>query len=154
MRLPHITPFAKAPLIFFTACASDRRPVLANQAAFATIGGVWRKSGQLDGWYVGRFVFMPDHVHFFAKPVAEAKPMGTWNKMWKSVTARVLARKLNLSPPLWQGDTLIIFCAVLNYMKKSGNTSGKIQSGPGCATRPTNGRGRGKSRNFPFEYGG
>lgn len=49
---------------------------------------------------------MPDHVHFFAVPGPDAKPRCVWHKMWKSVTARRLARVLTFELPLWQADTL------------------------------------------------
>lgn len=105
MRLPHIIPFNKSPLYFLTACTERRQPLLANEAALSVLREVWQKSAQIDGWYVGRFILMPDHVHFFAMPSAEAKPFGVWNKMWKSVTARQLVKLLNQSPPVWQKDT-------------------------------------------------
>jgi len=105
MRLPHIAPFSKSPLYFFTACTYERRAVLANRLAFTALNEVWQKSGHLDGWYVGRFLLMSDHVHFFAMPAAEAKPRGAWNKMWKSVTSRRMAKEFAVHPPFWQDDT-------------------------------------------------
>ena len=48
---------------------------------------------------------MPDHVHFFAQPLIDAKSRNVWTKMWKSVTARSMAKELNLQPPVWQQDT-------------------------------------------------
>lgn len=105
MRLPHVIPFSKAPIYYFTACSAGRRPVLACEVVYQTLEAVWTKSAALDGWYVGRFVVMPDHLHFFAQPGRDAKPRGVWLKMWKSVTARTLTKTLNLKPPFWQGDT-------------------------------------------------
>ena len=105
MRLPHILPFSKVPLYFFTACTMARRPLLACCTAHDALLQIWQKSAQLDGWYVGRYVLMPDHVHFFASPSHGSKPRGLWNKTWKSVTARRLARELHVMPPIWQGDT-------------------------------------------------
>ena len=105
MRLPHITPLNKAPIYFFTACAAGRRPLLATVAAMTVLSEVWCKSADLDGWFVGRFVLMPDHVHFFARATPEAKTREVWTKMWKSVSARLLLKELNLNPPFWQSDT-------------------------------------------------
>ena len=119
MRLPHVIPFNNAPLYYLTACAEGRRPILANGATLSALSEVWLRSGELDGWYVGRFMLMPDHVHFFAMPVIQAKPPGTWNKMWKSVTARRLAKSLNLRPPIWQKDTFDhILRGVESYQQK------------------------------------
>src|SRR5689334_23589106 len=102
MRLPHIRPFAKSPLYFFTACAAGRRHILATQSAFDVLTDVWRRSGDLDGWFVGRFVLMPDHVHFFAMAAPTAKPREVWLKMWKSVSSRRLAKALNSEASIWQ----------------------------------------------------
>lgn len=105
MRLPHVIPFNQSPRYFFTACTMSRRKLLACELAFRALRDVWARSAELDGWYVGRFVVMPDHVHFFAMSAREAKPRGDFHKTWKAVTARRLARKLYLSPPIWQEDT-------------------------------------------------
>lgn len=71
MHLPHIQPFEKSPLYFFTASVEGRRPVLACQSAFEELTGIWTRSAALDGWYVGRYMLMPDHVHFFAMPASD-----------------------------------------------------------------------------------
>lgn len=105
MHLPHIVPFDKSPVYFFTACIEGRHPVLACQPAFDELSGIWTRSTVHDGWLVGRFVIMPDHVHFFATPAREAKPRSEWHKMWKSVSSRRLMREFKLKPPVWQADT-------------------------------------------------
>jgi putative transposase len=105
MRLPHVIPFARTPRYFFTACTEGRRKLIASQSALLVLGDIWRRSAELDGWWVGRFVLMPDHVHFFATSAPRAKPMGEWHKMWKGVSARYLIRELGVSAPFWQQDT-------------------------------------------------
>jgi REP element-mobilizing transposase RayT len=105
MRLPHVIPFRKSPVYFFTACVHSRHRVLANRNAFDVLSEIWERSGSVDGWYVGNFFLMPDHVHFFATPIVTAKTREAWTKMWKSVSARRLLKELNCSPPFWQGDT-------------------------------------------------
>ncbi len=119
MRLPHIAPYSHSPLYFFTACTCQRHPLLDNPTALGIISEVWQKSAALDGWCVGRFVLMPDHVHFFAMPALGAKRRAAWHKMWKSVTARRLAEKMNLQPPIWQSDTFDhILRGAESYAKK------------------------------------
>ncbi|HEX7632211.1 MAG TPA: transposase, partial [Lacunisphaera sp.] len=104
MHLPHLLPFSKRPLFFITTCTARRRPLLANASARQIIEAVWTKSALLDGWYPGRYVLMPDHVHFFARPAIEAKPLADWMKTWKSVASRQLAREALIDPPIWQPD--------------------------------------------------
>ena len=105
MHLPHITPFTKSPIYFFTVCTAGRRSVLAGPIAFRMLHAVWQRSAAINNWYVGRYVLMPDHVHFFAAPGTDANSRSLWVKMWKSVTARHLATELNLLPPIWQEDS-------------------------------------------------
>jgi putative transposase len=103
-RLPHLPPFAKNPILFITAVTEDRRPCLANQAAFETLTDIWTRSPQIDGWFVGDFVLMPDHVHLFARAARDAKPLAGWIETWKSLSSRRLKKVLLLTPPLWQRD--------------------------------------------------
>jgi REP element-mobilizing transposase RayT len=105
MHLPHVTPFAKAPIYFFTACTASRQKVLANRSAVGALVDVWRKSADHNGWFVGAYVVMPDHVHFFASPRTDADERSVWCKAWKSISSRAIMRLLGLEPPLWQPDT-------------------------------------------------
>ena len=98
-----------------------------NETAFVALSEVWRKSAEFDGWYVGRFVLMPDHVHFFAMTAGEAKALGVWNKMWKSVTARRLAKKLKIASSIWRKTRLITSRVEWNPTRQSGTTCGKPQ---------------------------
>ncbi len=105
MHLPHVMPFARAPLYFFTACTAKRRALLANKEAFECLTEIWKKSLHLDVWSVGRFVLMPDHVHLFAAPSPDAKKRADWIKLWKSVSARRLNPASAGTQPFWQADT-------------------------------------------------
>ncbi len=118
MRLPHVIPFARTPIYFFTACTSGRRPLLVDKRVLTCLSEIWSKSAQLDGWFVGRFVLMPDHLHFFASPSSEAKSRATWHKTWKSLSARRLADELAIVPPLWQPDTF-------DHILRSGESYGE-----------------------------
>ena len=105
MRLPHVTPFASAPLYYFTACTEQRRRLLACEASFQILTEIWRNAAERDGWFVGRFMLMPDHTHFFARPAPDAKPRAAWHKLWKSVSARRIVTARSVEPPVWQQDT-------------------------------------------------
>src|SRR5437899_1596112 len=95
MRLPHIIPFSRNPIYFFTACTAERHPILACADSFTCLQNIWQKSSKIDGWFVGRFVLMPDHVHLFASPSQQAKNRAEWLKSWKSISARYLTKAFN-----------------------------------------------------------
>jgi REP element-mobilizing transposase RayT len=75
-------PFARSPIYFFTACTAGRRPYLACQESFDCLQNIWTQSTEVYGWFVGRFVLMPDHWHLFASPSPEAKSRAQWLKLW------------------------------------------------------------------------
>jgi REP element-mobilizing transposase RayT len=65
---------------------------------------IWERSATHDEWWVGNYIVMPDHVHFFARPEIEACPIKKWVQMWKSVSFRKIVKALNISPPIWQAE--------------------------------------------------
>lgn len=103
-RLPHLRPFALQPIVFLTVVTHDRRPLLACDPAQTILRALWTHSPLHDGWTVGRYLLMPDHVHLFARAAVDAKPLARWVQMWKSMSSRELASQLNIDPPLWQPD--------------------------------------------------
>lgn len=57
------------------------------------------------GWTVGRYVVMPDHVHFFVVPLLEgARPLSVAVGKWKEWTAKQILRTTNVAAPLWQPE--------------------------------------------------
>jgi len=65
---------------------------------------IWERSAERDGWFVGRYVVMPDHVHLFAKHALEAKTLPDWMKTWKSISTRRFMSSGTISAPAWQPD--------------------------------------------------
>ncbi len=57
--------WVEAPIYFLTACTEKRRKVLARDSAVEILVDEWRAAHARHGWLVGRYVVMPDHVHFF-----------------------------------------------------------------------------------------
>jgi len=104
VHLPHLTAFDPQPLIFLTACVYNRRSVLANAASHTTLRAIWSRSAAIDGWYVGSYLLMPDHVHLFAQPIREAKSLADWCKAWKSISSRAIAPAQRIEPPVWQAE--------------------------------------------------
>jgi REP element-mobilizing transposase RayT len=96
--------WVRDPVYFITTCTLHRRPVLANDAAHAICTEVWENSRSLYGWHVGRYVVMPDHVHFFCAPEQDAKPLAIFIGKWKEWTAKYLHRREGVAMPLWQDE--------------------------------------------------
>jgi len=65
-RLPVLFPKTGTPLHFVTFCTWDRQPILACDAVHQAFILAARKV-QEAGNAVGRYVIMPDHVHFFLR---------------------------------------------------------------------------------------
>ena len=89
------------PVYFITACMHRRARVLDNPATQAICMEVWETGQKLHGWQVGRYVLMPDHVHFFCAPGPEATPLEVFVGKWKEWTAKFLHRRLGVAVPLW-----------------------------------------------------
>jgi putative transposase len=118
-HLPHLNPFSRHPTVFLTVVAHNRRSLLACQEACDVLVDIWSRSATTDGWFVGRFVLMPDHVHLFARPAVNAKPLADWMQTWKSLSSRRIAAALKTAPPVWQKDYFDRFLrSADNYQEK------------------------------------
>jgi putative transposase len=104
MHLPHLWPFEKAPIVFLTTCTHSRCAALASASAHEVLRDVWQHSAEFQGWFVGQYVIMPDHVHLFAWPDRRADPLAGWMRMWQSISASRINRSLGGSGTLWQAD--------------------------------------------------
>jgi REP element-mobilizing transposase RayT len=104
MPLAHLDPFARHPLVFLTVCTAQRSSVLANAIAHSILAELWRDSLERNGWCVGRFVVMPDHIHLFAMPAEKPQQLSKWIAVWKAISARQIIAKTGASAPIWQRD--------------------------------------------------
>jgi putative transposase len=68
-------------ILFVTVCTQDRQPWLAAEAYRHALVQLWREEAR--AWLVGRYVLMPDHMHFFAAAADAACPFSNWMKFWK-----------------------------------------------------------------------
>jgi REP element-mobilizing transposase RayT len=71
--------------------------------------GELRAAHDRHGWAVGRYVIMPDHVHFFCRPELDAKPLSEFMAFWKSYTSRKInalgqPRSAPAATALWQRE--------------------------------------------------
>jgi REP element-mobilizing transposase RayT len=93
-----------SPIYFITTCTLNRGPVLASPSMHSIIREVWTNAEKLYGWFVGRYVVMPDHVHFFCVSHDAAASLSMFLGKWKEWTAKYAHRRLGLSLPLWQPE--------------------------------------------------
>jgi putative transposase len=97
--------WAKQPIYFLTVCVAKRRPLLAVPAAYDILLHEWQGLHERYGWAIGRYVVMPDHVHFFAASgLDEVKPLSLAIGKWKEWTAKRILALVNCEAPLWQPE--------------------------------------------------
>lgn len=99
-RLIHV--WVKNPVYFLTTCVQGRVPLLADQTAHNILREEWREAEVRHDWRIGRYVVMPDHVHFFCVPVPMAKPLAVFIRHWKEWTAKRILKATGRPAPLWQ----------------------------------------------------
>ncbi|SDR98936.1 transposase [Opitutus sp. GAS368] len=92
------------PIYFLTVCTAQRAKLLAHPPAAKILTQAWRSSPAIYQWVIGRYVIMPDHVHFFATPRPQARPLSDFMRDWKKWTTWRFNRG-QLSPSaLWQAE--------------------------------------------------
>jgi REP element-mobilizing transposase RayT len=78
--------------------------VLAQPSVASILAESWQVAESLYKWLVGRYVIMPDHVHFFASPQGdEAKSLSGFVGGWKRWTQREI-RKARVESFAWQAE--------------------------------------------------
>ncbi len=92
------------PIYFVTTCTYRRQPILADKQVAAILSKEWQRARDRHGWAIGRYVIMPDHVHFFCAPEPDAKPLPNFVGFWKEWTSKGIRRALCLASPLWQEE--------------------------------------------------
>lgn len=89
---------------FITVCTYNRRKILASQNSAEIIRRELEYANDRHGWVVGRYVIMPDHIHFFC---AKSSP-GTGHSLsqfmrgWKEWTSKAIIQSGSVSLPVWQ----------------------------------------------------
>ena len=68
-------------IIFDTVCTKDRKPWLACESVHQTLRAVWQEA---TAWLMGRYMILPDHLHFFAAATESNIPYDRWVTYWKS----------------------------------------------------------------------
>jgi REP element-mobilizing transposase RayT len=68
-------------IVFDTVCTQGRNAWLATNSMHRLLLEVWQAAG---AWLVGRYVIMPEHIHYFATPGDLPVPFENWVRYWKS----------------------------------------------------------------------
>lgn len=90
----------RTPIQFVTICTKDRRKVLANEGVHEAILTAWSIA---DTWLVGKYVIMPDHIHFFCAPaVLDPVPLAKWITFLKGTSTRHMPQ--DIQRPVWQKE--------------------------------------------------
>ena len=87
--LPHYPPHDvvnQSIITYVTVTVEKRRPILHRADAVEVILNAWKAA---DRWLVGRYVIMPDHIHFFCAPaMMPGAPLKPWMQFWRSTATR------------------------------------------------------------------
>ena len=76
----------RSVILFVTVIVDRRLPVLTNDLAHACTRKAWQT---VCGWIVGRYVIMPDHLHFFCSPATfPPEDFHRWVRRWKAQVSR------------------------------------------------------------------
>ena len=90
----------RSNILFVTVATKERARLLSSEAAHQTLLDAWQKA---DHWCVGRYVIMPDHVHFFCAPTTHPpSSLRKWVKYWKRLVSQSSVFKDRQG--MWQQD--------------------------------------------------
>lgn len=99
-RIPVWLPADKAVIYFVTCCTAERCKCLDQPTAHEAIRRAWER---LADWQVGRYVAMPDHLHFFVAPGNREGDLSKYLQAFRALVTRQL-RPLGYPYPLWQRE--------------------------------------------------
>jgi REP element-mobilizing transposase RayT len=98
-RLRQIFQTYDPPLFFVTICTIHRQKIRDLEATHHAFEAFARRARDEFGVAVGRYVMMPDHVHFFVRGSGDFNLAQWVNGLKRAISASVGATKQR---PLWQ----------------------------------------------------
>ena len=84
-------------VVFVTVNTKMKKPILARSDVPDLLRRTWAMPG---GWIVGRYVIMPEHLHFLCAPGKLEISLVRWMQFWKSHVSRRWPRPDE--QPVWQ----------------------------------------------------
>jgi putative transposase len=114
-HLPHLSRiWITDPVYFITTCTYQRKLIIANSQVSQILVKEWTDALERHGCIVGRYVIMPDHVHFlysFASELSDSvqNNISSFIQQWKQWTSKRIIREINIDPkkfisPIWQKE--------------------------------------------------
>ncbi len=92
-RLDRVVSVSATPIFFVTICTHRRRPHLRDRRVANIITEALQHAESRYDWRVGRYVVMPDHLHFFCAPATEeARGLSSFVGYWKRASAARVRR--------------------------------------------------------------
>ena len=67
-------------IVFDTVCTKNRLPWLACHEVHHLLCDIWREA---TAWLMGRYMILPDHIHFFAGATETDVEYDNWVTYWK-----------------------------------------------------------------------
>ena len=86
------------PIYFITTCTLDRQPILGSGDVASILVQEWRTAHDRNGWAVGRYTIMPEHVHFFCRAELNGAPLEIFMQKWKQWTSKRIGREIARIP--------------------------------------------------------
>jgi len=102
-RLEKVQADVKARVYFITVCTHNRKQILARDDLHDVLVKALREKAQEIGWRVGRYVIMPDHVHFFCALASPDSSLSKFIGQWKDLCTKRL-RDIGMKGPFWQKE--------------------------------------------------
>ena len=95
-----------APIYFITTSTASRRPILANEIAATILRDEFEMAAERHGWLVGRFVIMPDRIHFFCAMGGRSEPKSLSRFMdgFKQWSAKRIIKATGVAAPVWRAE--------------------------------------------------
>ena len=78
-------------IVLVTVCTQGRKRWLAQADIHQALLKTWTQAA---AWMIGRYVLMPDHLHFFCAPTDLMFALDRWVAYWKRLFARANPERL------------------------------------------------------------
>jgi putative transposase len=115
------------PIYFVTTCTYQRKAILACGKVAMILVRECSSARKRHSWAIGRYVIMPDHVHFFCAPELDAKALPIFLGFWKEWTSEAIKRQIHVTTPVWQEE---FFDHVLRSSESYGEKWNYVRSNP------------------------